>query len=373
MQDVVEHRSIYEISQLGGDWARLLEQAMDADYFQSLDWLEGYWQTFGESQELRVLEIVEAGETVGIVPLVLRSEPTKIGPIRALTYPLDDWGSFYGPVGGDRRGLLQTAMCHVQESPRDWDVVDLRWVHAGENSGDWVLEAMAAAGMKTYRRPRTVVPIARLAGDWESYWATRTGSTRSNLRRYERKVAAIGKVEHIRFRPAASWCEQVDPRWDLYGICERLAALSWQGDSTSGTTLSHEDVRPYLRVQHERAVRSGAIDINLLRVNGRDVAFQYNYHFGGRVSNLRLGFDPEFAKLGVGKVLMMHVLRDSCARGDSIYDFLPRHVEAKRRFATEVIDCHSYFHCPVKIGRTLPLLGKRIYDDWQTRTCMPAQ
>ena len=97
-----------------------------------------------------------------------------------------------------------------------------------------------------------------------------------------------------------------------------LAALSWQGDSTSGTTLSHEDVRPYLRVQHERAVRSGAIDINLLRVNGRDVAFQYNYHFGGRVSNLRLGFDPEFAKLGVGKVLMMHVLRDSCARGDSI-------------------------------------------------------
>ena len=101
--------------------------------------------------------------------------------------------------------------------------------------------------------------------------------------------------------------------------------------------------------------------------------FKYNYHFGGRVSNLRLGFDPEFAKLGVGKVLMMHVLRDSCARGDSIYDFLPRHVEAKRRFATEVIDCHSYFHCPVKIGRTLPLLGKQIYDDWQTRICMPAQ
>lgn len=371
MLHVLEIRSMDELLPLRQDWNRLLSQTPDADYFQTLDWLEAYWQHLSADQQLRVLLILDADEIVGIVPLVLRNETTKIGPVRVLSYPLDDWGSFYGPLGAHRKESLTAAMNYLQSSQREWDAIDLRWVNAEGNPEVWLRDAMQAAGMKTYRRPRSVIPIARLDGDWESYWATRSKSARSNLLRYERKLEKLANeksegIEHLRFRPAASEDTQLDLRWDLYDTCERLAAVSWQGSSTTGTTLSHDDVRQYLRGQHQQAVRAGGVDINLLRVNGRDVAFQYNYYFDGQVSNLRHGFDPEFAKLGVGKVLMLKVLRDSCERGDKVYDFLPRHVEAKRRFATEILECHSYFHCPTRLDRTLPLLGKRIFDNWQT-------
>ena len=377
MYDVLEIRSIADLAPFRADWNRLLSQTPDADYFQTLDWLEVYWRHLAGDQQLRVLLHLEADELVGIVPLVIRNESTKVGPLRVLTPPLDDWGSFHGPLGADRAGLLATAMRYVQSSAREWDVIDLRWVNASSEPNGWLREAVQAAGMKTYRRPRTVIPIARLDGNWQTYWASRSKSTRSNLKRYERKVEKLGEVQHFRFRPTAidlalAQGANVDPRWELYQACEQLAALSWQGSSTTGTTLSHDAVRAHLRDQHQQAVRAGGVDINLLRVNGRDVAFQYNYHFGGRVSNLRHGFDPEFAKLGVGKVLMMKVLRDSCERGDAVYDFLPRHVEAKRRFATDIVPCHSYFHCPTRLGRTLPLLGKRIYDDWQTGRMLQA-
>jgi len=366
MLHVAEHQSIAEIATLRADWLRLLAETPDADYFQSPDWLEIYWRHYGTDQQLRILQIFEGNQTVGIVPLVVRRESTKIGLVRVLTYPLDDWGTFYGPIGLNRQALLSAAMNHMRRCEQDWDVVDLRWVNTSGGTHDWLLAAMEAAKMNVYRRPRTVIPVARLDADWESYWSGRSSGTRSNLRRYERKVEKLGQVEHIRFRPQPNRDENVDPCWDLYDACESLAAMSWQGSSTTGTTLSHKDVRAHLRDQHERAVQAGGIDINLLRIDGRNVAFQYNYYFAGRVSNLRLGFDPEFTKVGVGKVLMMKVLRDSCERGDTMFDFLPRHVEAKRRFATDILDGHSFFYCPAKIGRTLPLLGKRIYDDWQT-------
>lgn len=366
MLDVLEVRRLDKLPQLKSDWRRLLAQTPDADYFQTPDWLETYWRCSGGSQDLRVLAVLDGEEIVGVVPFVIRSERTRIGPVRVLTYPLDDWGSFYGPVGPDRDRLLGAAMNHLKSTPRDWDVIDLRWVNASGDSADWLTGAMKSVGMATYRRPRTVIPIAQLDAGWRGYWSSRSKGTRSNLERYERKVEKLGRVEHLRLRPSLPEASAADPRWDLYDECERLAELSWQGNSTTGTTLSHTGIRDFLRAQHLTAVAAGGVDLNLLRVNGRDVAFQYNYHFGGRVSNLRHGFDPELAKLGVGKVLMLKVLRDSCGRGDAVYDFLPRHVEAKRRLATDILECHSYFHCPPRLSRTLPLLGKRIYDDWQT-------
>jgi CelD/BcsL family acetyltransferase involved in cellulose biosynthesis len=364
MLQVIEHNTLASLQPFRTEWAELLAQTPDADYFQSLDWLEVYWHHFGEHQQLRILQIIDGDETVGIVPLVLKHDSSKIGTIRTLTFPLADWGSFYGPIGPDRSRLLTLAMSHLQHTPQDWDAIDLRWINTHHDQHAWLLEAMQSVGLKTYRRPRTIVPVAQLNGDWETYWSSRTSKVRSDIRRNQRKVEKQTGVEYLRFRPEPGAAQ--DPRWDLYDACEHLASLSWQGSSTTGTTLSHEGVRAHLRDQHARAVQAGGVDIVLLRINGRDVAYQYNYHLAGRVSSLRQGFDPEFAQLGVGKVMMANTLEDSCQRGDRVYDFLPRHVEIKRPFATDVLDCHSFFYCPAKLGRALPLLGKRIFDDWQT-------
>lgn len=364
MLKVCEHRSLESAAALRGDWQRLLAETPEADYFHTFDWLETYWRHYGEGQQLRVLQLLDGDQTVGIVPLVVRQESTKAGTLRVLTHPLDDWGSFYGPIGRDRVALLAAAMRHARADRSDWDVIDLRWVRADEDSEGWLLEAMRAARLPVYRRPRSVIPVARLEEGWESYWACRSRRTRANLNNYERKTQRLGQVEYVRFRPEPD--ADADPRWDLYDACERVAAMSWQGSSTSGTTLTHEAVRAFLRDQHEAAVRAGGVDLNLLRIDGRDVAFQYNYRHGGRVSGLRLGFDPDCSKSGVGKVLMLMSIRDSCERGDRLYDFLPGHLEAKRRFATDFLDCHSFFHGPMRLGRALPMLGKRIYDHWQT-------
>ena len=73
--------------------------------------------------------VVRADEQpLGILPLVVRSESTRVGRVRTLTYPLHDWATFYGPIGPNPTATLLAGLHHVHQTRRDWDLLDLRWV-----------------------------------------------------------------------------------------------------------------------------------------------------------------------------------------------------------------------------------------------------
>jgi len=365
MSDVVEINELDALADFRSQWESLLAQTPGADFFRTLDWLEVYWRHYGAGQQLRVLMVLEAGEPVGFVPLVVRREQTKLGRFRVLTYPLDDWGSFYGLVGADPGGLLAAGVEYVLSAKRDWDVLEIRWADASDSADNHVTGALRRAGARrSRRRLHTEIPLTRLDGTWDAYWAGRQGSWRSVFRRNEKKLARAGSFEHVRHRPASAAEGDGDPRWDLYAECERLAASSWQGGSTSGTTLTHEPVRDFLRDVHAAAARTGCLDVNLLSVDGRHAAFVYNYVYQGYVSSLRLGFDPEFRDCGVGTVLMGHLLRDSFARGDRLFDFLPGSLSAKRRWQTSLAQSYRFTYCRPGLGRVRLLSIKRRLDDW---------
>lgn len=364
MSDVIEVNELAPLSDLRSQWESLLRQTPGADFFRTLDWLEVYWRHFGQQQRLRVLIVLEAGEAVGFVPLVVRREQTKLGPFNVLTYPLDDWGSFYAPIGADPQRLLAAALEYVQSTQRDWDLLEIRWADTGNSADNHVSQALRRAGAwRPARRLHTEIPIVNLEGDWDGYWAGRSGSWRSQVRRNEKKLASAGHVELVRHRPASA--ADGDPRWDLYDECLRLAELSWQGESDSGTTLSHPSVSGYLRDTHEAAARAGCLDVNLLTVDGQSAAFVYNYAYDGYISSLRLGFDPQFRQYGAGTVLMGRLLRDSFERGDRLFDFLPGSLGAKKRWQTSLAKSYRYAYCRPGLGRVQLLSMKRRLDDWR--------
>jgi CelD/BcsL family acetyltransferase involved in cellulose biosynthesis len=181
-------------------------------------------------------------------------------------------------------------------------------------------------------------------GSWDTYLAGRKRKFRENLRRAERQLARRGHVSYLRLRPQGSAWGDDDPRWDLYDACEQLAAGSWQGDSSDGTTLSHPAVRPFLRDAHGAAVRSGAADLNLLLVDERPVAFAYGYQYAGYVFGLRTGYDARQASEGAGSVLFARQIRDSFDRGDRVFDLGSEYLDCKRNWITRLATSYHYTH-----------------------------
>jgi CelD/BcsL family acetyltransferase involved in cellulose biosynthesis len=360
---------VLEVNDLGGlqpyraDWWRLLQQTPGAAFFQSLEWLEVYWRHFGHGQRLRVLLVLEDGAVCGIVPLVVRREATRVGPLRFLTYPLDDWGSFYGPVAPEPQRALAAALRHVAATRRDWDVLELRWVAAAACDAAHSAATLQAAGFQAHRSQRGETAIIDLRCSWEEYLSARTAKWRNNLRRWERRLHERGAAEYVRYRPAGAARGDGDPRWDLYDACVDVARRSWQGSSTTGTTLCHREVCDFLRGAHAAAVAAGAADINLLLVAGRPVAFAYNYQFQGHVFGLRIGYDAQHAPDGAGNLLYAYAIRDSIQRGDRLYDLGPGSLECKRALMTQVEPIYRYSHYRPAAWRAQLIRFKRWMDE----------
>ncbi len=345
MPHVVEINRIEELAEHRGVWASLLDRTAGATFFQSLEWLEVYWRHFGAGQRLRVLLIGGGGgQTLGIVPLVVGPEATRVGRLRFVTYPLHDWGSFYGPIAPAPAESLAAAMRYLRSAPRDWDALELRWLD--EQGLAHSRQAMRAAGFQGYPTTWDRTAVVDFGSTWESYLAERPRAWRRNLRHAERELAKQGRIIHVRYRPRGMRCGDGDPRWALYDACERIARRSWQGTAADGNTLCHESVRPFLRDAHVAAAAAGAVDLNLLLLEGQPAAFVYNYCWDGQLYGLRLGFDSALSRAGVGTVLLARCIRDSFARGDRLWDLGAGSLQCKRHLQTRLLSIYrcSHYH-----------------------------
>jgi CelD/BcsL family acetyltransferase involved in cellulose biosynthesis len=364
MPRVSEFNDIDQLAPLRREWHDLLQQTAGASFFQSLEWLEVYWRHFGQKQKLRVLAVSAGNRLAGVLPLVVQVEKSKVGALRALTFPLHEWGSFYGPIGPDPELTLTAGLKHIRRTPRDWDILELRWQGAIGTDPAQTQRAMLAAGFQAYPTLWNRSAIVDLSGTWESYWSARKGTWLRRFRHAERKLAEQGDVSYVRYRPTGEPGHDNAPRWDLYDACEELARRSWQGTATDGTTLSHDSVRAYLRDMHEAAAAAAAVDLNLLMLDGAPIAFIYGYHYGGYVYGLRRGYDEDRSRQGAGNVLLAYTLRDSFARGDHVYDMGVGSYASKRYFQTRLIPILRYSHYSPRVLRTQVL---RLNRWWQSR------
>ena len=68
---MIEVQTIDDISELASYrlfWTSWLPETPRASFFHTLEWLETYWDHFGDDQKLRALVVRSAGKPIGIVP-----------------------------------------------------------------------------------------------------------------------------------------------------------------------------------------------------------------------------------------------------------------------------------------------------------------
>jgi CelD/BcsL family acetyltransferase involved in cellulose biosynthesis len=322
-----------EIESIRPVWQMLHGQTRSASFFQTFDWFEIYCREYRQSAPL-VLLVESAGTPIGLVPLVLEQERGRLGSFRTLTYPVRNWGTHFGPVGPEPERSLKAALAHLARLDRQWDLIDLRWVPPPDRDPAQTHQVFppACRGGRPYQSVALVDAACLAHGDSPRP----TARHRKEIARLERRLGESGPVEFIRHRPAACSAEQALSFDPLFGACLEVARASWQSEVRDGNTLSHDEVRPFLRQVHRRAVQAGMADVCLLSVGGRSVAFAYNLHCGGRVFGLRMGYDRGFQPGGAGSVLAARMLEDGFRRGDQEFNLGEGSLDWKLRLGARV-------------------------------------
>jgi CelD/BcsL family acetyltransferase involved in cellulose biosynthesis len=360
MSFMIEVLEISDLEELVGYrllWNSWLANSPRATFINTWEWLDNYWRHFGRNQQLRVFIARSGGSPIGILPLCIRTESHHFGPLRVLTYPLDGWGSWYGPIGSNPAAAMLAVMQHIRRAPRDWDMIELPSTAPPSRDASRVGRSMRVVGLLSDQQAYRTTSLIDFSGGWNDYLASKSRKARHEMRRTLRRVFADGDVEYIRHRPRPAREGDGDPRWDLFAMCQQVALASWQATSTNGTTLTHERVRHFLRDAHAVAAHNGMVDVNLMLVDGRPAAFAYNYHFHGRLTGVRIGYDASLGRTepgmpGWGTALMLASIEDSCQRSDVSLDLGPGETPFKRRLRTHTEASYRMVYTPLDSWRS---------------------
>lgn len=327
-------------SELSDDWKRLHAETPHANFFQSLEWFSARTRhPVEEDDGFRTYIVSEDGRPIGIIPMVIQNHATKVGVIRKLRFPDNGWCSFFGPLGPDPEKAIEAVSNFIWE--KNEDRIDLaEFTTLPEYSPDTAPDVNRNSRGGQVIAECSHVANLYLNSSWDEYWESRRAqkNRRRNVERCERRLAELGEISYLRYRienPGE------DPRWDLFEECVDLARSSWQDGLVDGTTMHHDDVKEFVREAHQAAVDGGALDINLLYLDGRAIAYVYGYHYEGYLDLMRVGFDPDLKKLAPGNALWTRLIRDSIDRGDRVLDFGPSCLDYKKFWINKLETSHQ--------------------------------
>jgi CelD/BcsL family acetyltransferase involved in cellulose biosynthesis len=313
------------------EWTDLLEASDANSVFLTWEWLYTWWRRLAPHLRPEIITVRENGRLLALAPLASqRWDIRRLRLYRSLAFlgtPLRS-----GNAGSDyldvivRRGCPEALEELTDALARRGRVLELAQVAAGDAAAEHVVDALSTAHWPMRRSECGTCPVADLAGHtWDSYLGTRGREHRYAV---QRKLRSLRKSFDVWFERADTEPERTEALRLLIDLHQRR----WRerGESDAFHT-------PALRAFHEDfsrlALEKGWLRLFLLRLDGTPAAALYALRHGSTFSFYQSGFDPAFARQGVGVATMALSVEAAIAEGAAVYDFLHGSEEYKFHWA----------------------------------------
>ena len=151
-----------------------------------------------------------------------------------------------------------------------------------------LIAALRAEGRAMHISPGSDVGVVDILHDWEAYTRSWSGNHRSSIKRSRSKLETEGELRVERLRKASDG--------ELYEVLETCFAIEnkgWKGEggtSVLGTTGLHEYYHREARMMRD----IGVLDLWLLKLDDRIIAFEYCHYSKGTCFSHKISFDPDF-------------------------------------------------------------------------------
>ena len=287
-------------------WNGLLESARLPSVFLTWQWQTAWAEAFADDRALQLLLVSdEAGAPVGLLPL-------------------------YEDAPGRQRILggvdVSDYLDVIAAAGREEDVWHALLQHRAAQTGEWDLHAIRAASPTVRLLPALApgyglhvsveraerCPVLALPATWEGYLARLGGKDRHELRRKMRKLERelLGAIVRSHAGPGG-WDEALNRFFVLHRLSKAGKAR-----------FMDERMEDFFRETTRALAAAGWARLWFLEWGDRAVASFLCLEYAGSVALYNSGFDPAYASLAPGIVLLTHVIMDAIHRGIPAFDFL---------------------------------------------------
>ncbi len=295
-------------------WNELLDSSKEDGFFLSLPWLKNWWEVFGADYRLKCVTVREQGEVVGIAPLAIATRGRFLHWRKLLflgTGPSDRCGI----VAKDDRQDIHQAVWNYLKEQEDWDVIELRDMVSLNPTFQNVQLAFPAAESISSKSPYIDVSCG-----YKPYLAELSKNMRYNLGRSRRKIEAAGG--QFITRKGNEECEEG------IAMLKELSNARWESANVLKLPKMMDFAEKISKIRNE----AGGTVFHSIDVHGKPIAIAMGFEDKNRYMYYLSGFDPEYAKMSPGYVLISEIIHENCQKGIKEVDMLRGTEDYKYRF-----------------------------------------
>jgi CelD/BcsL family acetyltransferase involved in cellulose biosynthesis len=328
--DLIDHRHA---------WLDLLARSSANEPMLSPQWLETWWQVFGEGRDLRTMLVYQDGRLIGMAPLLARRIWHRgVIPLRRLELlatgepEADEIYSEYlnliSEQGQEARvaRVFVTALREGKLGP--WDELSLDMLDGLSPMTRALLHELRRARLLEEVTPHRPCPYIPLPATWEAYLGQISSSRRYFIKRTLKAFEQWAGKELVLKR--ASTPAELDQGFD---ILVELHGERWQHAGSQGV-FSSERFSRFHRTAMAKLLASDNLDLIWLSKGNRPLAAVYNIVWDNKVYFYQSGRCTDVpSKVRPGIAIHIYAIQDSIKRGRTKYDFLAGATRYKQQLA----------------------------------------
>ena len=294
------------------EWKALFQRSGGWNVFLSWQWFRQWWEAFGSDKELRILALTGGDRLVGVAPMMVETGPDGA---RTLAWIGSERTTDYCDLLVDPpylETLCQVLADFVAEGLGDgWQRVELCSLPVSSALLAGFREIARHRGIESHSVASNTCPVVRLAPTWEEYLAGLDKTHRHELRRKIRRSQSAGDQTFRHLTTPEEVASGMESFFRLHRASRPDKAAFLDGVTES-----------FFRGVGGAFAREGWMQLNLMRIDGRDVAASMAFTREDRVLLYNSGLDPDFRTYSVGIALHAADIQLAISQGKLWYDFL---------------------------------------------------
>ncbi len=304
-------------------WNNLLCRGDTNVVYLTWEWVRAWWETQATGQ-LLLIAAEQEGRIVALAPFYAER---KI--VFFLGTGESDYMDFIGDIGDPE--VLDAILETARRCTPDFEGFKFFAVLECSRTGQRLKDAADRLGLEIYIKETWPAPIVDLVGKSEY---TQAATNKKFLLKRERFFRHRGLLELRQFRDGNAILPHLD------GFFAQHVARWASGAAPSPF------VEPEQRAFYERLTRlaahTGWLRLSRLDWDGRPIAFEYGWCYGGTYFGGPSCFAVDLARRSPGQVLLRNLILNAIDEGVQCYDFGTGDEPYKFHFATHLRHVHSW-------------------------------
>lgn len=287
--------SLAELAQHANAWDELWRKSDTCLPSSRAAGIELWQRIFAPTADLFAIVVVQDGQFVAGLPMFRDKSTWLPGVYRLPVNCTVNAGDLLIDSDCDVEAATQAIARYIARLPGT--IAAFEGIQIDTDRWQRLIGALRAEGRVMHISPGREIGLVDILHDWDAYTRSWSGNHRSSIKRACGKLEAAGQMQVVRLRDATD-----DELHSTLETCFAIENKGWKGQG--GTSILST---PWLREYYHEEARMlrdlGALDLWLLKLNERIIAFEYCQYSKGTCFSHKISFDPDFEKYSPGKVL----------------------------------------------------------------------